>query len=248
MNASDASPDAPHRANGPRAAAFFDVDETLISVKSMFRFLEYHLRVMGAGPDAYPAARDRLLTQAAGTTRAVANRAYYELYAGVSSELLSAHGRAWCAEEISRPAFFHPALVERFRRHRRAGHLTVLVSGSFLACLQPIADHLGADEILCSVPLIADGRYTGAVGRTMIGTTKGMAAGEMMSANGLLPEDCYAYGDHASDLPLLEIVGHPVVVGTDPELAGRAERYGWPRIERPDLPERPAAERPEVAV
>ena len=39
--------------------------------------------------------------------------------------------------------------------------------------------------------------------------------------------DCHAYGDSISDLPLLELVGHPVAVNADFRLAREARRRGW---------------------
>ena len=57
----------------------------------------------------------------------------------------------------------------------------------------------------------------------MIGQAKADAAGELMARHRIDPRDCHAYGDHSSDLPLLEQVGHPVVVGGgDPALIRHA--------------------------
>jgi phosphoserine phosphatase len=77
--------------------------------------------------------------------------------------------------------------------------------------------------VLCARPEVRDGVLTGGLlGGPMIGEGKRAAVRAVLRAH---PEaaarDCYAYGDHISDLPMLAEVGHPVVVGADPELARR---------------------------
>ena len=75
------------------------------------------------------------------------------------------------------------------------------------------------DAILCTRPLTADGRYTGEVETPVIGEGKRAAVRRALDERpDIDPADCYGYGDHVSDLPMLELVGHPVVVGGDSEL------------------------------
>ena len=47
---------------------------------------------------------------------------------------------------------------------------------------------------------------------------------------------CYAYSDSASDLPMLEAVGHPVAVNPEPELRLIAQERGWPVVETSSVP------------
>ncbi|MFF4449332.1 HAD-IB family hydrolase [Streptomyces sp. NPDC001502] len=214
-----------------RRTAFFDVDETLITVKSMFRFLRFHLRAQGAPDSAYEEAAAHLRRRAAeGVPREVTNREYYGLYAGCSAEEVAAEGRAWFAQELAAGGLFHPPALDALREHRSAGDRTVLVSGSFPACLDPVAAHVGADAVLCSRPEIKDGRYTGELTVAVIGDAKAVAAEADMRDTGADPADCHAYGDHASDLPLLTAVGHAHVIGDDPVLAERAADSGWHRL------------------
>ncbi|RKE20780.1 HAD family phosphatase [Streptomyces sp. TLI_171] len=213
------------------AAAFFDVDETLIGAKSMFRFLEHYWRAVGRPDQDYLDTWDRFAGYpAAGVTREQSNRLFYRLFAGDEVAEVHRHGARWFAAALARGDLWNPSGTAAFRRHRAAGHLTVLVSGSFPPCLHPLADALGADLVLCSRPEQADGRYTGELAEPMIGDAKALAARALMAEHGLAPADCHAYGDHPSDLPLLEQVGHPVVVGDDPRLARLAEQRGWTRL------------------
>lgn len=208
--------------------AFFDVDETLITVKSMFGFLEHHL---ADRPGAYQRAAALLRERAAaGVPREQTNREYYANFAGARVVDVAASGKRWFDREVAHGALFHTPVVRELRALRSAGWTTVLVSGSFSACLDPIADHLGADRVLGSVPLARDGFYTGEVSATVIGEGKAGAARAVMAELGAAPADCVAFGDHASDLPMLLAVGAGVVVGDDPVLLDHAARLGWRRL------------------
>ncbi|MFC4606532.1 HAD family hydrolase [Streptomyces maoxianensis] len=216
----------------PAVAAFFDVDGTLTTGTTLFRFLEYRLAADGFPPSAYRGARQRLKAMTAvGVPRAVTNRAYFENYANLTEARVAAVAEDWFRAELRQGGFFNPAAVAAFRSHAAAGDLTVLVSGSFPACLAPMARYLGADLVLCSQPEIRDGRYTGAVHAPMIGVEKASAVRRLVAERAVSAAHSWAYGDHDSDLPLLELVGFPVVVGDeDRVLADRAARLGWRRL------------------
>lgn len=215
-----------------RRAAFFDLDETLIRVKSMFRFLEFHLTQRGLPAAVYERVRADLDTlAAAGRTRAQTNRAYYQVYANESVDRVTAHGELWFAGEQARGDLFTGPVLEALRAHQAAGDLIVLVSGSFPPCADPIARHVGADVVVCTRPEISHGCYTGRVDVPVIGPAKADAVRDVLRRYGIAADDCYAYGDHASDLPMLRSVGHPVVVGSDPVLDPIAHESGWARLE-----------------
>ncbi|MFJ6696357.1 HAD family hydrolase [Streptomyces sp. NPDC091272] len=204
------------------AIAFFDVDETLIATKSMFDFWAYWTALgHGRGADTRPVQGDR----------AARNRAHFRRYAGVPAAELEAAGRHWYAAYREGASAFVLRAVEALRGHRAAGRTVVLVSGSMRALVEPVARDLGADAVLCT-ELCADARgvLTGEVERPMIGAVKGAAARDLIRRSGAVADGCYAYGDHASDLPLLRAVGRPAVVGDDPDLADHALRAGWPQL------------------
>lgn len=218
---------------GPRGRgiAFFDVDETLIGPKSMFSFLEFHLGNGSRPPGSYERAVARLRAAAArGVPRQDVNRLYYRLMAGESVEGLRAEGRAWFSEAARVPGFWHTPVLERLRRHRAEGDLVVLLSGSFFACLDPIAEEAGAHWALGTRPVVRGGRLTGEVLVPMIGATKETAARAAAAVRGVPLSSCTAYGDHSSDLALLSAVGVPVAVGEDATLTAHAEANGWERV------------------
>lgn len=213
-------------------AAFFDVDETVITAKSMLSFLYHWSNRTGAGPAAYHEAVDQLhALAAAGADRSEANRSYYRRFAGVSYSHLLNEGRAWYADYRRRPDAFVTATIEAIRRHRDADVTVVLVSGSFRPCLEPLAEEIRADLVLGTEPLVGPhGLLTGEVVRPMIGEMKALAVVETIDALGLDADQCAAYGDHISDLDMLLKVGRPHVVGNDSVLAQHARRHGWPLL------------------
>ncbi|WP_371480780.1 HAD family hydrolase [Kitasatospora sp. NBC_00315] len=213
------------------AAAFFDVDETLVTAKTMFSFLEFHFEAAGRPPAVYRRARSELqLLSARGMAREEVNRAYYRHYAGAEVAELVRQGEEWFERQTADEGFFHRPGVQALRRHLAAGDQVVLVSGSFFPCLDPIARHLGAQEALGTPQLIADGRLTGEVSHPMIGAAKGRSVRAWARTHGLDPARCSAYGDHSTDLELLRAVGHPVVVGDDPVLLAEVARTGGGRL------------------
>lgn len=225
-----ASPDG-----AAHAAVFVDVDETLVRVKSLLAFLDYHQRVTHAARSACDAALASLLREAAcqppETARAWANRAFYHLLRGERVDQLAAEAQDWFAEEVGRGGFFHDVVHAEVVAHRARGRPLILVSGSFRACLDPIAASLDAEAILCSQPTVRCGVYTGESDVTMIGAVKALAAAQLIEAWDLDARHCFAYGDDASDLALLNLVGHATVIGDDSVLARHA-LDGWRRIPR----------------
>lgn len=208
---------------------FSDVDETLINRKSMFDLLRLryiHWYGIHEGEAGYRVAARRLRDRAAaGEPREVLNRDYYREYAGDSVAETEALGRQWfadqSADDATGPGLFVPATLAALRRHQAAGAEVVLVSGAFAPILDPIARHVGAAKVLATVPLVQGGRYTGEIARSMIGEGKRAAVQEVLRDHpaGIDPRDCFAYGDHPSDLPMLECVGNPRVVGDHPGMS-----------------------------
>ncbi len=218
------------------SAAFFDVDETLIRTKSMFSFFRFHLARRGEPDGTYERLIGPLHDAAAqGTPRTEINRRYYRLYAGQKAAELADAGRAWFNEQLASGDIFIPETAARLTRHRERGDFVVLLSGSFAACLDPIAEHVGAHWTIGTRPVVRDGVLTGEVVTPMIGAAKGRAVHAVAAVRELDRAASTAYGDHHSDLDLLTAVGRPVVVGDDPVLIDHARRAGWERL-APSIP------------
>ncbi|GAB2551965.1 HAD family hydrolase [Nocardia heshunensis] len=215
-------------------AAFFDVDETLITVKSMFAFQRFWLAENGDDGSEYARLSDEIKQRAAaGTPREQVNRHYYRAYRGARADALAEAGRRWFHQFAAGGGVYYAEAVETLRAHRNLGHDTVLLSGSFPAAIAPVAAALGADHVIATTPVVDEqGVLTGEVWRPMIGTAKAAAVAEYLREHDITREHSYGYGDHASDLPFLQAVGHPGFRGDDAVLTAharpdRGDGSGW---------------------
>ncbi|MEU6284578.1 HAD-IB family hydrolase [Streptomyces sp. NPDC047028] len=211
---------------GARRAAFFDVDETLLGVKSLVGFWALWERTP-EGSQRADQFRALLHRMRDGLPRAEANRAYYRLFAGVPLARFEEVSDEWYAGARSGARAAVPATMSALRRHQGRGDAVVLVSGSARALLAGPARDFGADLVLCARQTVVGGVLTGEVDAPLIGQAKALAVRRVLAAWGMDPTGCHAYGDHTSDLPMLRSVGHPAVVARDPELARRARDEGW---------------------
>lgn len=132
-----------------------------------------------------------------------------------------------------------PALTARFKigiwrllqAHQAAGLPLVLVSGGLHEGIARLATEIGARGEGTKVKQ-RDGRYEATVdGQVCQGTGKAERARAVLDQMGYDASQCYAYGDTASDIPFLELFGHPHAVDPDPGLAAEAQKRGWPIID-----------------
>jgi len=209
--------------------AFFDVDGTLTTSPSIFRFLRYYLAFLGHSPREYEDLQRYIATMTVrGFSREETNRASFTLFDGADAEMVSEVADRWFEAELGTGGFYHEPALAALRRHQRDGYHVVLVSGALPACLRPIAEDLGVDDVWCAEPEIVRGRYTGTIRkRPMIGTAKAVAVANVIARCGTTSEACISYGDHSSDLPMLEATGAAVVVGGDGALRAAARANGW---------------------
>jgi phosphoserine phosphatase len=111
--------------------------------------------------------------------------------------------------------------------HRAAGRLICIVSSSPEEIVEPLAKMLGVNRWIATKPTIVDGRYTGELDFYAYGADKPVAMRELAEAVGIDLAGSYAYTDSETDLPMLEAVGHPVIVNPDKGLRRLAEERGW---------------------
>lgn len=213
--------------------AFFDVDDTLIRIKSMFDFFPFWCELQGAPEtlEQFNAAFERAFAE--GRPREDLNQLYYRFFAGISKMHLKAAGRLWVTQRFGAQglaeAMIFPEVLDRLRAHRAGGVTPVFVSGSFSALLAPLAQRMGADHMLCTrQETTSDGTLTGEILKPQtIGAGKADAITAFLQQHDTDPRTCFAYGDDLSDRPMLETVGHPVAVIGSPDLADLARARGW---------------------
>jgi alcohol-forming fatty acyl-CoA reductase len=119
-----------------------------------------------------------------------------------------------------------PAGIRRVREHRALGHRTLLITGALEIVVEPFRPLF--DEVVCARLSERDGRLTGELDHSPpTGEARALAMAAYAAAEGLELAESMAYADSASDLPMLEAVGHPVAVNPEVKLATIARRRGW---------------------
>ena len=213
--------------------AFFDVDETLIGIKSMFSFRDFYLR-WTFGVEQGAAAQKHAQTQVQeqvvrGLERTEINRLFWESFRGFEQTDVQQAAYAWHQQVRQKPGYFIQQAVAALRQHQQEGTEPVFVSGSCIDILMPLATELGVKTLLTNRLEVEQGRFTGKLlPPQTIGAGKRQAMVDFLEESDALACDCYAYGDHLSDLPLLETVGHPRVVAGNTDLVSVARHRGWP--------------------
>lgn len=210
-------------------AAFFDVDETLIKIKSMFHFYKYWCESRCAQQE-YNEFNERFkLAIAQGVNRQELNRMYYQQFKQISIDELNDAGERWFVQTFSDKNIFLSPVIAKLQEHKRLGHLTVFVSGSMLPLLKPIAEQLGVDAILCTRLLLDDeGKLTGDIDVPQtIGEGKREALLSYTLNTDIDPENCFGYGDDISDIPMMLATGNPICIGDGTALADYARKNNW---------------------
>ncbi|RXR25458.1 HAD-IB family hydrolase [Oerskovia turbata] len=211
----------------PRVAAYLDVDGTLTTGVTLFELLRFDAAERGADQEAAAFLRDIATMREAGVTRTERNRHYFTWWAGRSVGDVVQVGRRWFAS-AGRGGVLRPQVVSIVERHRRAGHVVVLVSGSFAPALAPLAKVLGGAHLLVTDPEVREGRFTGCVAVPMIGEAKASAVAEHARREGISLPHSAAYGDDLSDAGYMGLTGHPTVVAVPgAPLAVVGGRRGW---------------------
>jgi len=228
-------------------AAFFDLDKTVIAKASVVAF-------------GTPLYKEGLISRRT-VLRGLWGQLVY-LHLGADEEKIArmrssvlALTKGWdqarvraiveeALEAVVDPIIYSEAL-ELMAHHRAAGRLIVIVSASPEEIVLPLARYLDVDEAIASRASIdAEGAYTGEMEFDAFGPAKVVAMRRLAMRHHLDLAASYAYSDSATDLPMLEAVGHPVVVNADRELARVAAERSWETLafSRP-VPLRPRATR-----
>ena len=118
--------------------------------------------------------------------------------------------------------------VNLIEEHRLAGRDVVIVSTSGSEVVEPIGEMLGADRVVATRLEIVDGKYSGEIEYYAYAEEKARAIEELARVVGYDLENSYAYSDSATDVFMLETVGHPHAVNPDRELRRIAQDRGWP--------------------
>ncbi len=213
---------------GPKVAAFFDLDRTLVAGFSAGAFVRERVMSGRMSPrDALEALGGLVGFSLGRTSFSAFIASTTAMYRGLSERALEKLG-----EEIFRTQLagqIYPESRALVRAHRERGHTLAIVTSATRYQAEPLARDLGIPHVLCTELEVENGEFTGSVVRpTCYREGKALHAERLAHELGLDLGESYFYTDSADDLPLLEIVGRPRPLNPDRKLAQVAERRGWP--------------------
>jgi HAD superfamily hydrolase (TIGR01490 family) len=220
---------APNGKRPPRAAAFFDLDKTLMAGSSgvFFARAAYETGMISRGRlarDVYENLRFRLR----GSTDERADdvrRRVGAMIAGVRVRDLERLSPRVLAGVLPR---LYPEMLARAYAHQDGGEPVYILTAASQEMADLLAHVLAFDGGLGSRSEIVDGRYTGRpAGPFNYREGKVLSMGEVAEREGIDLAASYAYSDSESDLPMLRAVGNAVVVNPDPDLRRIAAEEGW---------------------
>lgn len=204
----------------------FDIDGTLIRLPSTERRFARELRKHGLLPAANQlrfliATLRRFPSE--GTNVLRRNVAYLH---GLAVDEVTQRADLWARVAIEQVLL--DAVHQRLLKHRAAGDLVTLLSGTPEFLASALGRALGADHAWGSSVGSQDGRFTGGVFlRHLYGEEKVRRANELCKQFGWRRENLVCYADSWSDRPLLEWAGRACVVNPSQKLAAEAQRRGW---------------------
>ncbi len=217
-----------NKPGGGRAAAFFDLDKTLISANSgrlwMLRERREgriglrHLAMGALYVTLYHFGRvdmERAMTEALATIR------------GETEDEVRTRTERWWAEDVA--PWVAPLAQEAVERHRAEGHRLVLLTSSSPYATACAMETFALDDGISSVYELEDGRFTGRfVAPLCYGEGKVTRAEAFAREHDIDLDASYFYSDSSTDLPMLRRVRNPRIVNPDPGLRRVARREGWP--------------------
>ncbi|MEV4538810.1 HAD-IB family hydrolase [Asanoa sp. NPDC049518] len=213
------------------AAAFFDIDNTMLQGASIYWIARglaarRYFTTTDLARFAWQQARYRLLAaeHAGDMSRA--------------KKVALAFIEGWRVDDIERltEEIFDELMAPRIwsgtralaQLHLDAGERVWLVSAAPVEIGRVIAQRLGLTGAIGTVAEVIDGAYTGRlVGDLMHGPAKADAITQLANVEGLDLRRCTAYSDSVNDLPMLSAVGNAVAVNPDSGLRRAAREQGW---------------------
>jgi len=213
--------------------ALFDLDHTLLPLDSDHQWAQYLARTGRAGDPAVALARNEDLMNrynAGALTAEQAAEFMLGLLVAHPPHLLAAWHEDYM-QRVIRPVITEQALT-LVQKHLEAGDLCAIVTATNSFVTAPIARAFGVPTLIATEPEYLSGRYTG-----KIDGTPSFKEGKVLRVKAWLAtlnrkledfSESYFYSDSINDLPLLEVVTHPIVTNPSPSLLNVAKERNWP--------------------
>jgi HAD superfamily hydrolase (TIGR01490 family) len=212
----------------PRVGAFFDMDKTLIAENSGSLYMRYRYQrgeISGVdllkGIGAYLQYKLGILDIRNWTKNMMVQ------FRGRSEQELEAEANRWFEDMVVETIY--PEAEAVVREHEAAGHVVAIVSGATKFVVRPLARRLGIPHFLFTRLEVENGCFTGRVIEPIcFEEGKIYWLQQFIDEHGIDLAKSYFYTDSITDLPLMDLVGHPVAANPDPLLYRAAVRRHWP--------------------
>ena len=218
--------------NTPSRLALFDLDHTLLPLDSDYQWADFLARTGRAGDPAEAQRRNEELMERYNAGQLTAEQSaefMLGLLARASMPELAEWHEAFM-NEVIRPAIRQNA-IELVQQHICRGDLCAIVTATNEFVTAPIARAFGITHLIGTQAEARLGRYTGRIqGVPSFQAGKITRVDQWLEAMGLTRQsfdEVYFYSDSPNDLPLLEVVSHPIATNPSPALRRIAEERGW---------------------
>jgi putative phosphoserine phosphatase/1-acylglycerol-3-phosphate O-acyltransferase len=214
--------------NGPRTAAIFDFDGTIIAGYSAVAFIREQIRRGDLSP------REFVELMSAMTNFGLGNLGFSgmmmvnaQFMRGIEEQAYQELGEQLYKSQIAR--LVYPESRALVGAHLAKGHTVAIISSATPYQVEPAAADLGIDHVLCTHLEVKNGKFSGGVIRpTCFGQGKVDAAESLAREHGADLDASFFYSDSQDDLLLLERVGHPRTLNPSSKLARTAVERHWP--------------------
>jgi HAD superfamily hydrolase (TIGR01490 family) len=212
-------------------ASYFDVDGTLVRTNllhpTVFFMVNQASPLRSLGKVARGILGTPAMVLAEMRDRRTFNEMLYGLYEGISQDRLMTLADE--AFDVVLKKAIYPGARELIGACRDRGHDVVIISGALDFLMTRRADHLGATHVIANRLEIHEGYATGKLLRPVVaGPEKAKLLRDHARAHGHDLDECFAYSDSYSDVPMLSVVGQPAAVNPDAALERLARAYHWP--------------------
>jgi HAD superfamily hydrolase (TIGR01490 family) len=214
------------------ALAIFDLDKTLIDGDSDFLWGEFMSEIGAVDPNSYQKKNQYFFDEYAKGSLDI--NEYLEFCLEPLSKSSMATLNAWHQDFMQQK--IHPIVLPKAQvvvnEHKTKGDRVLVITATNRFVTAPIVAQYGIDDLLATEPEIKDGDYTGRVeGEPCFQKGKITHLNQWLAKTGESLEGAYFYSDSHNDLPMLELVDHPVVVHGDDTLQKIAKDRGWPSLD-----------------
>ena len=216
--------------------ALFDLDHTLLSGDSDVLWCDFLMREGVLDRAEFQPRNDEMARRyGAGTVSA---EDFCDFYVATLTGRTPADWRPWCERFLNDAVVprIPASAIELVESHRARGDRLVLTTATNRVLTELTAARLGIADLLATEVELVDGRCTGRT-RGVLNMREGKVTRlrSWLAGQGVDPDPALAsasfYSDSSNDLPLLQAVGHPVVVDPDGGLRRHAQAHGWRVLE-----------------